>query len=70
MLKPVLVTALIFERPTCAACASTLADCTAPEVLATVDALKSILPTFQTVARCWKCGNVDTLYSVGRPESA
>lgn len=70
MLKPVLVTALIFERPTCAACAATLADGTAPEVLATVDALKSILPTFQTVARCWKCGDVDTLYSVARPESA
>jgi hypothetical protein len=38
-------------------------------VLATVDALTSILPTFQTVARCWKCGDADTLYSVGRPES-
>jgi hypothetical protein len=39
-------------------------------LVATVDALKSILPTFQTVARCWKCGDVDTLYSVGRPVSA
>jgi hypothetical protein len=70
MLKPVLVTAVTLERPTCAVCTSTLADCTAPEVIATMGALKGMLPTFGAVGRCWKCGNVDPLYSVGHPELA
>jgi len=70
MLKPVLVTALIVDRPTCLACIAQLADCTAAEVLETLEALKPILAVRTEVERCRRCGKLDTLYSLGRPDVA
>jgi hypothetical protein len=70
MLKPVLITALIVDRPTCLACTAQLADCTAAEVLETLEALKPMLATRMEVERCRQCGKRDTLYSLGRPDVA
>jgi hypothetical protein len=67
MLKPVVVTASILERPTCVSCIAFLAGCTEGDVTATLAALQPIVTSKPQVGTCWRCGGAVTLFSLQHP---